>query len=199
MTAGTLKFKVSFNCDEKISEKDGVAPDPVLEPLLKIFADGQVAKNDGEWKEEVEKDKKFRPLGNKLHEIQLEQQGESRQFEVYACDSTVSGFRDYHSRMQPWILFYIDAASFIDFDDANWRFFVMYERFKDEDDGSVRYAFAGYTTVYQYYAYPHMIRPRVSQMLVLPPFQRMGLGAHMLEEVQKFYWKNKEVRDITGK
>lgn len=43
------------------------------------------------------------------------------------------------------------------------------------------YATVGYSTVYLYYAYPEHIRPRISQMLVLPPFQKMGIGSKMIE------------------
>lgn len=43
------------------------------------------------------------------------------------------------------------------------------------------YATVGYSTIYLYYAYPEHIRPRISQMLVLPPFQKMGIGSKMIE------------------
>jgi len=199
MTAATLKTKLSFDCAETMPEKDGVKADPVLDPLIKILGENQVAKNDDEFKSEFEKDKAFKPFGKKLSEYATKsaETGEDEVYEIYACEASEAGFKEYHERMQPWILFYIDAASYIDFDDSNWRFFVVYERFKSPDDGAARYAFAGYTTVYQYYAYPANIRPRVSQMLVLPPFQRRGLGARMLEVVQQFYWGNEKVVDIT--
>ncbi len=121
-----------------------------------------------------------------------------RVFELYFCEGSEPGFREYHRKMQPWIMFYIDAASYIDADDDRWKYFVMYERFKDANSGGQRYAFAGYTTVYQYYAYPTHVRPRISQMLVLPPFQKQGLGAKMLDAVQAHYWKDDKVVDITG-
>lgn len=51
----------------------------------------------------------------------------------------------------------------------------------------------------QYYAYPENMRPRISQMLVLPPFQRQGLGAKLLHAVSKHYWSIPKVVDITGR
>lgn len=69
---------------------------------------------------------------------------------------------------------------------------------KFEENGETRYAVAGYSTVYQYYAYPANIRPRISQMLVLPPFRKLGLGAELLQTVQRHYWENAKVKDITG-
>jgi len=53
------------------------------------------------------------------------QDGETKHFEVYLADESVPGFRDFHARLQPWIMFYIDAASYIDIDDNNWRFFTL--------------------------------------------------------------------------
>jgi histone acetyltransferase 1 len=52
--------------------------------------------------------------------------------------------------------------------------------------------------VYEYYAYPDNIRPRISQMLVLPPFQRIGLGAQLLDNIYRHYTRQPHVTDITG-
>jgi GNAT superfamily N-acetyltransferase len=71
-----------------------------------------------------------------------------------------------------------------------------YERYSR--DGNTCYAVAGYATVYEYYAYPNNTRPRISQMLVLPPFQRIGLGAHLLDNIYRHYASQTRVVDITG-
>lgn len=111
---------------------------------------------------------------------------ESKQYEVYKCQESTPRFRDYHERLQAWIMFYIDAASFIDIDDDSWRMFLMFE--KEGGPGNETYSIVGYITIYQYYAYSREInktRPRISQMLVLPPYQRRGLGSQLLETVYK--------------
>ena len=41
----------------------------------------------------------------------------------------------------------------------------MFEKFKDSE-GLERYAIAGYSTVYEYYAYPANKRPRISQVII---------------------------------
>lgn len=61
------------------------------------------------------------------------------------------------------------------------------------------YAIAGYATIYEYFAYPRNIRPRISQMLILPPLQRKGLGAALLMSIYNHYKIMKDVRDITGR
>lgn len=60
------------------------------------------------------------------------------------------------------------------------------------------YAIAGFATVYDYYAYPENKRPRISQFLVLPPFQRQGIGANLLRTIYNRYMCIAEVLDITG-
>ena len=54
---------------------------------------------------------KFKPLGNKIDEFK----GPSdSSFDIYYVDcATEPSFQDYHSKLQPWIMFYIDAASYI--------------------------------------------------------------------------------------
>ena len=39
----------------------------------------------------------------------------------------------------------------------------------------------GFGTLYTFYAYPDKRRFRLSQILVLPPFQRRGIGAALLQ------------------
>ena len=36
------------------------------------------------------------------------------------------GFREFHDRLQTFVIFFIDAASFIDVDDPKWRFYTVY-------------------------------------------------------------------------
>lgn len=121
--------------------------------------------------------------------------GNNRQFEVYKADMTYQGFKEYHDRLQMFILWYIDAASFIDVDDDQWHYFNMYEKFTSS--GQQRYATIGFATVYQYYAYPNHTRPRIAQVLILPPFQKLGLCANLLRAIYRQYMGSNEVKDIT--
>jgi len=197
MCASTLKTFINVKYADKV-DKDktgGVDADPVLEPLLKILGEGQVVESKEEMAAHLRSDKvtKFKPMGTKIDEFKS---NDDTSFELYFVDcATDPSFRDYHSKLQPWIMFYIDAASYIDIDDANWRFFLVYEKFSIE--GETRYSIAGYATVYQYYAYPANIRPRVSQVLTLPPFQKKGLGSRLLNGIYQHYFKDTKVVDIT--
>ncbi|CAG5099875.1 Similar to Hat1: Histone acetyltransferase type B catalytic subunit (Mus musculus) [Cotesia congregata] len=126
----------------------------------------------------------------------LDEQEKTRNFEVYKADMTCKGFKEYHQRLQTFLLWYIDAASFIDIDDDQWHYFNMFEKFTSTS-GSVRYSTVGFATVYQYYAYPNHTRPRIAQILVLPPFQGLGLGANLLRAMYRQYIGDNQVKDIT--
>lgn len=48
-----------------------------------------------------------------------------RIYEAYHGTNDTSGIRDFHSRFQPFIMFFIDAASYIDIDDSNWNLYFL--------------------------------------------------------------------------
>ena len=48
-----------------------------------------------------------------------------RTFEVYKADMSYKKFKEYHQRLQTFLLWYIDAANFIDIDDDQWHYFNM--------------------------------------------------------------------------
>lgn len=71
-----------------------------------------------------------------------------------------------------------------------------YEKYTSSS-GRTQYATVGYSTVYKYYAYPQNIRPRISQMFVLPPFQGSGIGAQLIETIYNKFKGDANVVDIT--
>ncbi|XP_071526683.1 histone acetyltransferase type B catalytic subunit isoform X2 [Panulirus ornatus] len=196
-SACRLTTYLSHTYVEKVDPEkfEGVEPDEVIKPIAERIPPGYLTSlND--FTAAVQKDASFRPFGEMQRRFAIDlESGEQKTFEVYLCDVSTTGFLEYHERMQTFILWYIDAASYIDVDDDKWKFFVAYEKY--QDNGNPQYAFAGYMTVYEYYAYPSNIRPRISQMLVLPPFQRIGLGAEMLNSIYSYYKNDAKVLDIT--
>lgn len=101
----------------------------------------------------------------------------------------------YHARLESFTFWFIDASSRIEHDEK-WRFFVVYERYNNSQE-DVRYASVGYSSVYQYYHYPDKIRPRIAQFLILPPFQRKGIGRKLMETIYQYYQPQEKVCDIT--
>lgn len=93
-------------------------------------------------------------------------------------------------------MWFIDAASAIDTTDNKWRVFVLYERIvRDKEE----YFYPiGFATVYEYYAYPDRKRYRVSQFIIYPPYQRLGLGTELLRNMYKYLYSIEKIVDITG-
>jgi len=220
-TAGSLRSYIGIQHSKKIPASmiaQGVDADNIIESLEKVIQPGYYVNMDL-FSACIEKEAlSFKPFGELLHSFDKvlpsktnpsKQNGNSTYstlsngqgmgastFEIYACDMTVPKFSDYHKRMETFIMWYIDAASFIDPDDEKWKFFVMFEKYKTSD-GQTSYAFVGYATVYNFYCYPENIRPRVAQMIILPPYQRQGLAVELLSTVYSHYRTMRNVVEIT--
>nr|XP_024219590.1 histone acetyltransferase type B catalytic subunit-like [Halyomorpha halys] len=122
---------------------------------------------------------------------------EMKLYEIYYCTNSTPSFINFHQRLQTFLLWFIDAASYVDMDDSGWNFFVVFEKYHCGDE--IRYSVVGYASVYDYYAYPEHIRPRISQVLILPPYQSKGLCMKLLFSLYNHYLAEKSnILDFTG-
>lgn len=100
-------------------------------------------------------------------------------------------------RSQILTLFFIEAGSYIEVDDDDrWELYVMYDKVDDKDE------FIGFTTVYKYWKYMEngstdYYRGRISQVLVLPPFQGRSYGRRMYESIVDEWRKDDKCVEIT--
>uniref|UniRef100_A0A4W3IWL7 Histone acetyltransferase type B catalytic subunit n=1 Tax=Callorhinchus milii TaxID=7868 RepID=A0A4W3IWL7_CALMI len=189
-------FNVRYT--SKVTEKYGnVEVDEIENKLLEYLPAGYCTSLD-EFVVQLEKDASFRPFGELIHSYKVQdvKEGLELHYEIYKTDISCPGFREYHQRLQTFLIWFIETASFIDTDDDKWHYFLVFEKYLES--GSPRYATVGYMTVYNFYAYPDKVRPRIGQMLVLPPFQGEGHGAQLMETVQKFYTAMPSVLDVTA-
>lgn len=130
-----------------------------------------------------------------------------KNFQIFHANVDTKNFAQFQARMQTLVMWFIESATMIDYEDPHWDFFLIFERFNpstSEDPNSTtvstedRFYFAGYATVYRYYAYPDKTRPRVSQMILLPPYRRNGLGTTLLQSIYDYYLKQPATLDITA-
>lgn len=128
-------------------------------------------------------------------------------YQILHANAHSKGFASFQGRMQTLIMWFIESATMVDFEDPRWDFFLIFERYNSSACGNSqattvstedRYYFAGYATVYRYYAYPDRTRPRVSQMLLLPPYRRNGLGTKLLQAIYDYYIRQPATLDITA-
>lgn len=128
-------------------------------------------------------------------------------------------------RIQILVPLFIEGGSEISIDDADsdrWTVFFLYQkRTSSSDSAGSPYVFAGYCTVYRFFHFrpstadPQPIpddlplnrgnfdlselpcRTRISQFIIIPPFQKKGLGARFYDIIFQEYIKHKQTVEIT--
>jgi GNAT superfamily N-acetyltransferase len=136
----------------------------------------------------------WKPFGKRIHTFQVQSKsanGHLRSFSIYQWKiSESAATRAYHERASTLAVHLIETASAIDVTDQRWTCFGLYEELP-----SSQFSFAGYATVFRFIS-PLRKLPkggdgvrraecvRLSQLIVLPPFQRLGLGMKLLSAVQ---------------
>ncbi|XP_057968544.1 histone acetyltransferase type B catalytic subunit isoform X2 [Malania oleifera] len=85
-----------------------------------------------------------------------------------------------YSRLIPLVLLLVDGSNPIDIDDSSWELYVLVQK-KIDHQGDNQYLLLGFAAIYRFYHYPDTLRLRLSQILVLPPYQCKGYGRRLLE------------------
>jgi len=203
--ANTFERYVEVSYSEKVRSSLNPADD-VRGNLHKWFPEASTATTKEAFAKRVEETKEMEiPGGGGRVIAEWDGEGEGvesglrysvRQFEFKESESDAVG--RWHDNVEPFVAFYIDAASKIDKSDGRWLWFVLIAQKKDN---LKRWATCGFSTVYQFYAHPFQRRLRISQVLVLPPYQRKGFGAKLLDAVRAYAQmqdkEGKDVADIT--
>ncbi|KAK6543878.1 histone acetyltransferase 1 [Orbilia ellipsospora] len=142
-------------------------------------------------------------------------------YEIYHSNLSDPQTRTLIHRMQILVLFFIEAGSAIDTQEEDewlrnrWDVFLLYERLPDS-----KFSFVGYCTVHKYWyftkspndtaagtefsldalqsqTFARQYRARISQFLILPPFQQKGHARELYAIIIKTYLAIEEVKEIT--
>jgi histone acetyltransferase 1 len=89
--------------------------------------------------------------------------------------SAPPALRELHARLAPLLYFFVDGASAIDAAEPGWELLTVAEA---APGGAVRVL--GFATLFSFWAFPDRRRLRLSQILVLPPYQGRGAGGLLL-------------------
>ncbi|XP_044741410.1 histone acetyltransferase type B catalytic subunit [Chrysoperla carnea] len=137
----------------------------------------------------------FKPHGKMIQVFDRKVNGKMRVFEIYFSDfaNADESFKEYHRRMESFALLCIDGAVRITVD-PRWCIFTIYEVQKTP---KLRYHFVGFSTVYRFHSFPDKIRPRISQFVIIPPFQRCGIGKQLLRVEQNYLIDTFNILEIT--
>lgn len=116
------------------------------------------------------------------------------EFTIYRTSFKDKAGKQIHSRMEIFVLLFIEAGGYIDDADEHWEVYLLFQtspKGGKVDNKSFKPMFAGYSTIYKYFWYkdaiqhdapngtdPYMplIRKRISQFVVLPLYQGKRVG-----------------------
>lgn len=212
VSPGRLNTHISI---ESTSQFQGVVkPDNVIAKIadwLPKDAAGAPAYTQSvdEFARKLEDEASFVPIGELVKKDVLDG---NTSVETYLYDGATPGAVEYHDRLQFFLVWYIDGARFIGLDDLKWKVFTTFKR--EEVAGRAKYSFTGMLTMYEYYAWrtdgkergaavnfsevfnePFVdnIRPRISQVFVMPPHQRKGHGRRLLQAAYDYCIAKKSV------
>ncbi|KAF9421312.1 histone acetyltransferase 1 [Podila epigama] len=182
-------FSMGFKDKKPTAEK--------IYPLMKDWIPSDIIDNREKFMEIAHRDyTAFKPMGTKVGEYRVDHAGaENSVFEFYQAKFDTPRFREYHKRMQCFTIFFIEGASFIEDDDEKWEVRMVFE--KVSENGNHTYHFVGYCTMYPYFCYPDQIRMRISQFLILPPYQQQGHGSRLYRSIYNDMCNRKEIREMT--
>jgi histone acetyltransferase 1 len=96
---------------------------------------------------------------------------------------------------QSILLLFIDGLSFIELD-PYWTYYIIYKKTQLPSTRNYSYAVAGFATTYEFWdKNAGQCRTRISQFLILPPYQRQGFGTELLD----VFFTNNYIGNIYGR
>ncbi|KAK7207028.1 acyl-CoA N-acyltransferase [Myxozyma melibiosi] len=194
------------NGDDDEKPKNGDDPATVI----KKFLPDDIFTSESDWLSHLSSSAtEFTPPGTLLTSYPTD----DSTFEVWKCPISDPLQQKINARMQIFVLFFVEAGSYIDASDDRWRIYTLYSK---SSDGV--YKFAGFTTVYSYLYYKDaksydssnpvpdkdsqdffnlQHRKRISQFLILPPFQGHHHGAHLYNALMDEFYADPLVKEVT--
>ncbi|CAG8499754.1 1564_t:CDS:10 [Paraglomus brasilianum] len=218
--AGSLVTYLDVSYDEKISDHlPGAKPTDVIGIIREYIPEGFMTNYDT-FLQRVQKDTHaFVPMGEKISEYRLSDD-DSTVYEIYKANFNTPGFKEYHSRLQLFVLLYIDGARYINEDDEKWEIALVFQK-KSTGDSNI-YNIIGYCTMYAFFFYEkcegskplseikdisnelnetsnfsYSTRLRISQFLILPPYQKQDHGSRLYQALYRNLLANPWIKELT--
>ncbi|KAJ3410137.1 histone acetyltransferase 1 [Chytriomyces hyalinus] len=202
----TYKIDNDPDAIAKAKRIGGVAPkaDDVLAIVRNKLPEKGYTDDYNTFMEHVRRDEQggFKPVGEKLFEYSLKHEQPGTVYEVYKANFSTPRFKAYNAALQVLLLFFIEGASAIDEEDEAWEAYLVFERREIVSGagsvGATGYAWSlvGFSTIYTFWCWPDSKRLRISQVLILPPYQGKGHGKELYNALKRDFILRKEVIDF---
>ena len=107
---------------------------------------------------------------------------------IYNVDILKDDYTEENYSIQALCTFFIDAASFIPIEENFWGYFIIVENveIKDKKDENENWRILGICSYKNFHIELYKYFTMLSQFLILPPYQRKGLGTFLLENIYKY-------------
>ncbi|ONM54422.1 Histone acetyltransferase type B catalytic subunit [Zea mays] len=99
-----------------------------------------------------------------------------------------------YSRLVPLVLLLVEGSTPIDIGEHGWEMLLVVK--KATQEAGSKFELLGFAAVHNFYHYPESIRLRISQILVLPPYQGEGHGLGLLEAIN-YIAQSENIYDVT--
>ncbi|KAK0106732.1 histone acetyltransferase 1 [Cadophora gregata f. sp. sojae] len=215
-------LQVSFNKKfTTVGETEATDVKGILEPLLPKIALEKPSIFDKAISEPMMKD--WKPPGELWQTIQIG----IETVEVWKGNLADVAVQQLLKRIQILVPLFIEGGVTLDLEEPEWTLerwtvFFYYQRVAEKEDNP--YIFMGYSTVYRYFHFQAAAhesgskkeakadftlpldnisfsslpcRSRISQFIILPPFQRAGYGSRFYKSIFDFYLAEPETIEIT--
>lgn len=183
------------------SKFEGFDEDEIPDIKKKLFeflpqAD-TIFKDEEKWIDRFQSERKNYKLPTSKYLVK-EYSVEGENFGIYKINLQDPEIKKLHKRIQIFNLLFIEAASYIDDSDPNWDIFLIFNK---ESKSLI-----GYVTTYNYWHYTGAsdfdgsenlkYRGKISQFLVLPPYQGKGHGSALYNAVVGEWASNPSIVEI---
>lgn len=193
----TMKPFLNVKYDEKLNTD---IPDVQKALLAKLPKDDVILKDEAKWVDAFTKEQETFSLPDKDTIIDEYNIGDES-FTVYKVSLQVDAVKRIHRRLQIFTLLFIEAASYIDESDTSWKVVITINKRTKQC--------IGYATTYQFWRYlgsetfdmssvdDRKSRAKISQFLILPPYQGKGHGKYLYTAIFKHWLADQSIIEIT--
>ncbi|CAF4190487.1 unnamed protein product [Rotaria sp. Silwood2] len=194
-------FCFNVNYDEKINQEQNqeLQTDDISQLLINWIPSSITTTSLDLFLSKIKYENEYLPFGKQLFNYKLKGE-ESSPYFIYCINQNYfnnSRFIEWFSGFETFVKFFINSESTINNKDFKMIIYLLYQQYQNNNK-QICYTPIGFSTLHLYYAYPDKKRPRISQILILPPYQRKGHGRHLLTTIYNDLRKDSCVQDITA-
>ena len=113
---------------------------------------------------------------------------ENKTRKIYNIDILNDDFTSESYSLQALYTFFIDRTNFIPLETNFWGYFLVIEYYNEKDKNN-NWHTIGFTSYKNFHIEYNKYYTKLSQFLVLPPYQRKGVGTFLLENFYKYLFK----------